>query len=103
MLLGTTTVANAMRLTIEVLDQKTLCWNLLARHDGVGLDAAPGIVAVLRDGLPAAASIRWNWSRMPPGTDGSAPAVVQSSRHDQRPARPGRPSRKRGRCRPPAR
>lgn len=54
-----------MRLTVEILDQKTLNWSVLACHDGVGLDAAPSIVAVLRDGLPSAASIRWNWSRQP--------------------------------------
>lgn len=54
-----------MRLTVEILDHKTLSWNVLACHDGVGLDAAPSIVAVLRDGLPLTSSIRWNWSRQP--------------------------------------
>ncbi|WP_448207867.1 hypothetical protein [Azospirillum sp. sgz302134] len=54
-----------MRLVVEVMDQKTLSWNVLACHEGVGIDAAPGIVAVLRDGLPEATSVRWNWSRKP--------------------------------------
>lgn len=61
-----------MRLTIEVLDQKTLNWNVLACHDGVGIDAAPGIVAVLRDGLPDMTSLRWNWSRLQPHSSASA-------------------------------
>jgi len=72
-----------MRLTVEVLDQKTLCWTLLACHDDVGLDAAPAIVGLLRNGLSPLTSIRWNWSRRGPGTVDHAP-----------PAPSGRKSRK---------
>jgi hypothetical protein len=75
-----------MRLTIEVLDQKTLNWNVLACHEGVGVDAAPAIVAVLRDGLPEVTSLRWNWSRLRPQSPDGAPA----------PAPVGRGCRKRG-------
>lgn len=64
-----------MRLTVEVLDQKTLCWNVLACHDGVGIDAAPAIVGLLRDGLPAVVSIRWNWSRRDPLSANGPPVV----------------------------
>ncbi|MCG5238457.1 hypothetical protein [Azospirillum doebereinerae] len=63
-----------MRLTVEVLDQKTLCWTLLARHDGVGIDAAPAIVGLLRDGLSPLTSIRWNWSRQGAAADQIPPA-----------------------------
>ena len=66
-----------MRLTVEVLDQKTLCWNLLACHRGVGIDAAPAIVGLLRDGLSPTASIRWNWSRREPAPIGSSPSAAK--------------------------
>ncbi|CAO3432924.1 hypothetical protein [Azospirillum doebereinerae] len=62
-----------MRLTVEVLDQKTLCWNLLACHDDVALDAAPAIVGLLRDGLSPLTSIRWNWSRRRPVASDQTP------------------------------
>lgn len=74
-----------MRLTVEVLDQKTLSWNILACHDDVGIDAAPEIVAILREGLPLAASVRWNWSRQPEVTSG--PAVVRTPFGRRRAAR----------------
>ncbi len=64
-----------MRLTVEVLDQKTLCWKILACHDDVGIDAAPAIVGLLRDGLPPVASIRWNWSRRDPLSPGALPVA----------------------------
>lgn len=51
-----------MLLTVECLDQETLSWRTLARHEGVTPECAPMIVGVLRGGLPPAAVLRWNWS-----------------------------------------
>ena len=51
-----------MLLTVECLDQETLRWRMLARHEGVAPESAPMIVGVLRDGLPPSSVLRWNWS-----------------------------------------
>jgi len=73
-----------MLLTIELLDQKTLDWRLLAHHEDVAADAVPTIVGTIREGLPPASVLRWNWS------DRRAPTAVEA----EAPARPRRWGRK---------
>ena len=51
-----------MLLTVELLDQKTLDWRLLAHHEDVAADAVPTIVGTIREGLPPASVLRWNWT-----------------------------------------
>ncbi|PWC44316.1 hypothetical protein [Azospirillum sp. TSO22-1] len=68
-----------MLLTVECLDQDTLSWRTLARHEGVAPECAPMIVGVLRDGLPSSSVLRWNWS----GRSG-APSADAAPRPRQR-------------------
>lgn len=74
-----------MLLTVELLDQKTLDWRLLAHHEDVAADAVPTIVGTIRQGLPPASVLRWNWSGR------RAPAAAEA----EAPARPHRRGRKR--------
>lgn len=78
-----------MLLTVECLDQDTLCWRTLARHEGVTPESAPMIVSVLRDGLPASSVLRWNWSGRS-ATPPAAPSADAAPRPRRRFPRRGR-------------
>jgi hypothetical protein len=64
-----------MLLTVELLDQKTLDWRVLAHHEDVAADAVPTIIGTIREGLPPTSVLRWNWSgRRGPAVQSAGPA-----------------------------